>query len=273
MRPRPLHRPTRTTAAQNRPAACVPRGSAADRARLSDRAGRGVPPAGATALPAPSRLRIYRAASASFCRRTPPRQNSPDAASICLRHNTGQILPNPGPETELFQRIPKQGQDSEDSAEDAGNRAIELIMGQHQRSFRRLLQFISFYRNYNYFAVVDNKYHEIMLHHALTELYPKSHAGSSVIIHDVLLPRFEKLPFSELLAARGSDAFKEMRFVIKDIFHDISKYQDQPLKLSEFINDRLNHGKKHVEDAVRSSTYLSELRSDLGKFSIGVVVS
>src|SRR4051812_34341749 len=103
--PRPLHRPTRTTAAQNRPAAYVPAGSAADRARLSDRAGRGVPPAGATALPAPSRLEIYRAASASFCRRTPPRQNSPDAASICLRHNTGQILPNPGPETGLFQRI------------------------------------------------------------------------------------------------------------------------------------------------------------------------
>src|SRR3954449_1331040 len=107
LRPRPLHRPTRTTAAQNRPAACVPTGSAADRARLSDRAGRGVPPAGATALPAPSRLEIYRAASASFCRRTPPRQNSPAAASICLRHNTGQILPNPGPETGLFQRIPK----------------------------------------------------------------------------------------------------------------------------------------------------------------------
>src|SRR5690242_4788096 len=106
MRPRPLHRPTRTTAAQNRPAACVPRGSAADRARLSDRAGRGVPPAGAMALPAPSRLEIYRAASASFCRRTPPRQNSPGAASICLRHNTGQILPNPEPETGLFQRIP-----------------------------------------------------------------------------------------------------------------------------------------------------------------------
>src|SRR4051812_42261924 len=109
MRPRPLHRPTRTTAAQNRLAACVPRGSAADRARLSDRAGRGVPPAGATALPAPSRLEIYRAASASFCRRTPPRQNSPDAASICLRHNTGQILPNPEPETGLFQRILKGG--------------------------------------------------------------------------------------------------------------------------------------------------------------------
>src|SRR3954454_12149489 len=31
--------------------------------------------------------------------------------------------------------VSKQGQDSEDSAEDAGNRAIELIMGQHQRSF------------------------------------------------------------------------------------------------------------------------------------------
>src|SRR4051794_4262223 len=107
MRPPPLHRPTRTTAAQNRPAACAPRGSAADRARLSDKAGPGVPPAGATALPAPSRLEIYRAASASFCRRTPPRQNSPDAASICLRHNTGQILPNPGPETGLFQRILK----------------------------------------------------------------------------------------------------------------------------------------------------------------------
>src|SRR4051812_43693984 len=109
MRPRPLHRPTRTIAAQNRPAACVPRGSAADRARLSDRAGRGVPPAGATALPAPSRLEIYRAASASFCRRTPPRQNSPDAASICLRHNTGQMLPNPGSETGLFQRILRCG--------------------------------------------------------------------------------------------------------------------------------------------------------------------
>src|SRR4051812_473561 len=105
MRPRPLHRPTRTTAAQNTPEACVPRGSAADRARLSDRAGPGVPPAGATALPPPSRLEIYRAASASFCRRTPPRQNSPDAASICLRHNTRQILPNPRPETGLFQHI------------------------------------------------------------------------------------------------------------------------------------------------------------------------
>src|SRR4051812_8324476 len=113
MRPRPLHRPTRTTAAQNRPAACVPRGSAADRARLSDRAGRGVPPAGATALLAPSRLEIYRAASASFCRRTPPRQNSPDAASICLRHNTGQMLSNPGPETVLFQRIPKRSEIAE----------------------------------------------------------------------------------------------------------------------------------------------------------------
>src|SRR4051794_35473082 len=119
MRPRPLHRPTHTTAAQNRPAACVPRRSAADRARLSDRAGRGVPPAGATALLAPSRLEIYRAASASFCRRTPPRQNSPDAASICLRHNTGQMLPNPGPETVLFQRIPnaraRAGTDRQDT--------------------------------------------------------------------------------------------------------------------------------------------------------------
>src|SRR4051812_44618888 len=105
MRPRPLHRPTRTTAAQNRPAACVPRGSADDRARLSDRAGRGVPPEGATALPAPSRLEIYPAASASFCRRTPPRENSPAAASICLRHNTGTILPHPGPQPGLFQRL------------------------------------------------------------------------------------------------------------------------------------------------------------------------
>ena len=67
----------------------------------------GAPPAATTAPPAPSRPETYRAASASSCRRTPPRQNSPDAASICPRSNTGQILPNPGPETGLFQRIPR----------------------------------------------------------------------------------------------------------------------------------------------------------------------
>src|SRR3954468_9260027 len=110
MRPRPLHRPTRTTAAQNRPAACVPRGSAADRARLSDGGGGGVPPAGAGACPGEGRghslLHLGQKLIASRLLLLGPVFRLGKAALTLhrfhLNHSTRQILPNPGPKRDYF---------------------------------------------------------------------------------------------------------------------------------------------------------------------------
>src|SRR4029078_11768994 len=62
--------------------------SAAGRARPSGRAVADVPPAEATAQPAPSRPETCPLSSVSSCRRIPPAKSSPEAASPCPRPRT-----------------------------------------------------------------------------------------------------------------------------------------------------------------------------------------
>src|SRR3954447_2601424 len=81
-------RPTHTIAAGSGSAASAPARSAAGRARPSGRAVADVPPAEATAQPAPSRPETCPVASVSSCRRIPPAKSSPEAASPCPRPRT-----------------------------------------------------------------------------------------------------------------------------------------------------------------------------------------
>src|SRR4051794_32581331 len=81
-------RPTHTIAAGSGSAASAPARSAAGRARPSGRAVADVPPAEATAQPAPSRPETCPVVSVSSCRRIPPAKSSPEAASPCPRPRT-----------------------------------------------------------------------------------------------------------------------------------------------------------------------------------------
>jgi hypothetical protein len=111
-----LHRTARTIAAQNRPAACAPAGSAAGRVRPLDRAAPGAPPAGTRVQPVPSRPETPAFAGAGS---VPPRLLllGPvfrlGEAPLTLHRpaparKTKPILPNLSPRMELFQCFPKQ---------------------------------------------------------------------------------------------------------------------------------------------------------------------